>query len=74
MDIRNSTTNSNHDTVAGVLMHLQDNYGQLMTNALLEREDIVNKIICNPHDPISTVFSAVKEILEFADITGIFYT
>ena len=29
-DIRNRTTNSINDTVAGILTHLQDNYGQLM--------------------------------------------
>ena len=45
-----------------------------MTYELLEQEDIVKKTIYNPHEPIATVFSAVKEFLEFADITGTSYT
>ena len=36
-DIRNRTTNSINDTLAGVLTHLQYNYSQLMTHELLER-------------------------------------
>ena len=63
-----------NDTVAGVLTYLQDNYGQLMPHKLLEREDIVKKTIYNPHEPIATVLSAVKELLEFYDITGTSYT
>ena len=74
MDIRNRTTKSINDTVAGVLMHLQDNCGQLMPHDLLEREDIVKKTINNPRDPIAAVFSTVKELLKFDDITGTSYT
>ena len=73
-DTRNKTTNSINDTVAGVLTHLQDNYGQLMLHELLKREDIVKKAIYNPRNPIATVFSAFKEILEFSEITGTSYT
>ena len=35
-DIRNLTTNSIKDTVADVLTHLQDNYGQLIPHKILE--------------------------------------
>ena len=42
-DIRNRSTKSINDTVAGVLTHLQENYGQLMPHELLERENIVKK-------------------------------
>ena len=55
-DIRNRTTHSTNDTVAGVLMHFQDNYGQFMPHEILEREDIVKKTDYNPHDPIANVF------------------
>ena len=34
-DIRNLTNNSINDTVADVLTHLKDNYGQLMPHELL---------------------------------------
>ena len=44
-DIRSRTKNSINDTVTGVLMHLQENYGQFMTHELLEREDIAKKKI-----------------------------
>ena len=36
--IHNKTTNSVNKTVANVLTHTQDNYGQLMPHELLERE------------------------------------
>ena len=74
LDIRNRTTNLINDTMSGVLTHLQENYGQLMPHKILEQEDIVKKTNYNPRDPIAIVFSAVKEILEFADITGTSYT
>ena len=45
-----------------------------MLHELLEWEDIVKETNHNPRDPIATVFSAVKEILNFADITGTSYT
>ena len=73
-DICNITMNSINNTVAGVLTYLQDNYGQLMSHKLLGRADITKKTIYNPRDPIATVFSAVKELLEFSDITGTSYT
>ena len=59
-DIRNRTTNSINDTAEVVLMHIQENYSQLMPHELLEREDIVNEMIYNPRDPIATVFYAAK--------------
>ena len=72
--IRNRTMNSINDTVTGVLTHLQDNYGHLMPHELLEREDIVKKTIYNPRNPIATMFSSVKELPKFSDITGTSYT
>ena len=45
-----------------------------MPYELLKRYGIFKKTIYNPHDPISTMFSAVKEPLEFSDITGSYYT
>ena len=73
-DIRNRTTNYINDTVAIILMNLQENYDQLMPHELLERENIVKKTIYNPHDLIATVFSVVKELLEFTNITRTSYT
>ena len=49
-----------NETVVDVLNHLQDNYIQLMTHKLLEREDIVKKKTYHPQDLITTVFSAAK--------------
>ena len=74
VDIRNRTTNSIKYTVSGVLTHLQDNYGKLMPQEILEREDIVKYMSYNPRDPIATVFSAAKKLLEFTDITRTPYT
>ena len=42
-DICNRTTNSINNTVAYVLTRLQDNYGQLMPQELLEHKYIVKK-------------------------------
>ena len=73
-DIRNRTTNSINDIMLGVLTHLQENYGQLMPQNLLERKDIVKMTNYNPHKPILTMFCAVDELLKFPDITGMAYT
>ena len=60
VDIRNKTTNSINYTVVGLLTHLQENYVQLMSHKLLERENIVKETIYNLRNPIATVLSAVK--------------
>ena len=73
-DIRNRTTNSINNTVAGILTHLKENYDKLMLHELLEREDIVKKNLYNTCEPITSVFSAVKELLNFSVITGTSYT
>ena len=62
-DIRNRTMNPTNKTVAGVIKHLQDNYGQLMPHKLLEWEDISKKKIYNPRKPIVTLVSVIKELL-----------
>ena len=66
--------NSINDTMAGVLMHLQENYGQLMPHEILEQEDIFKKTNYNLHGLIVTVLLEVEEILEFADNTRTSYT
>ena len=43
-DIHNQTTNSTEDTVADVLTHFQDNYGQLMPHKILEHEYIIKNM------------------------------
>ena len=73
-DTCNRTTNSINNTVAVILVHIQDNYSQLMPHKLLEREDIVKKNIYNSRDLIATALSVVMELLKFSDITGTFYT
>ena len=40
-----------------------------MPHDLLEQEDIVKKIIYNPCNPITTMFSAVEQLLKFSNIT-----
>ena len=45
-----------------------------MTHKLLEREDTVTKTIYSPRKPTATVLYAVKELLEFANITRTSYT
>ena len=72
-DIRNRTTKLINDTVAHVLTHLQDNYGQLMTHELLQRKDMVKNTIHRPRLPIASVFSVTEELLDFSDITGTSY-
>ena len=59
-DICNHMTNSINNTVADMLTHLQDNYGQLPSHKLLNCEDIVKNMIYNPRDPIVTVFFTVE--------------
>ena len=73
-DIRNRITNPNNDIVVDVLTHLQDNCDQLITHDLLYCEDIVKKITSNTWDPISTLFSTIKELLNFSNIAETSYT
>ena len=68
-DILNCITNSVNDTVDDVFTRLQDNYSQLMPHEIFENEGIFNKMMYHPRDPIANVFSTVKELLEFAEIT-----
>ena len=70
----NSTTNFINNTVVGMLTRLQDKYGKLMPHKILERKDIVKNTTCNPQYPLTTIFSAVEELLDFANITGKSYT
>ena len=44
-----------------------------MLHELLKRKEIFKKTSYNPCETISTVFSAVKELLKFNDITGTLY-
>ena len=73
-DICNRTTNSINNTVAYALTRLQDNYGQLMPQELLEHKDIVKKTTYHPWDPTTAVFYVVEELLKFTNITGTSYT
>ena len=41
-----------------------------MPHELLEREDIIKKTTYHLQEPITTIFSAIDELLEFADISG----
>ena len=52
---------------------IQDKYGQFMLYELLERKYIVNKTTDSPRDLIATVFSAVEELHDFANITRTSY-
>ena len=69
-DIWNCTTDSINDTVADVITHPQEKYGQLIPHELLERKDIIKTVTYHPQEPITAVFSAVKELLKFSNITG----
>ena len=60
--------------MADVLTTLQDNHGQIIPHKLLEHKDIVKKIIYHLREPIAIIFSAFKELLDFANITGTSYT
>ena len=73
MDIHNQTTNSINSTLSNVVTHLQEKYGQLMLHKLLESKGIVKKTNYHPREPIATIFSAVEELLNFANITVTLY-
>ena len=73
-DILNCKTKSINDTVEEVLIHLQENYGQLISYKLIEHNDIVKKTTYHFWYPIATVFSVIEELLEFAKIIVTSYT
>ena len=60
--------------MSDVLIHLKENYSQLMPHELLERKDIVKKTTHHPQGPIAITFSAIEELLGFYDIIGTSYT
>ena len=62
-EIHNCTTNSINGTMADVLTHLQDKCDQLMPQELLEHEYTVKNTIYHPHDPITSVFSIIEELI-----------
>ena len=72
-DIQNRNTNSININMADMFNHPQKNYSQLMPKKILGCKKIIKKMTYHPRDPIATVFYAVEELLEFADITGISY-
>ena len=72
-DIDNRTTNSINDTVAYIFTYLQDNYRQLMKHKFLECKYTAKKKIYHPCQPIMSIFSVVKELLEFSNITDTSY-
>ena len=45
-----------------------------MPHVFLERKEVVNKMTYHTQDPTATVFSSVKELIEFSKITGTSYT
>ena len=49
--------------MADILTHLQDKCDQLMPQELLEHEYTVKNTIYHPHDPITSVFSVIEELL-----------
>ena len=73
-DIRNFTINSINETVVIVLTHLQENYRHIMPHKPLEHKGIIKKTSYHPHKPIPVVFSKVKELLGFSNITRTLYT
>ena len=70
VDIHNQTTNLINNIMANVLTHLKYNCEQLMTHKLLMCKEIFNKKSYHLHEPIAPIFSVIKELLEFSDITG----
>ena len=61
--IQHLTTNLINNTMADVLTHLKDHYGQLIPNELLEREDMVKNTIYYPRKIITSVFPLLKKSL-----------
>ena len=45
-----------------------------MPHKLLEREEILNKTMHHPQDPITTIFYTTEELLKLANITGTSHT
>ena len=72
--IHNHTTKSINNTVVDELTCLQYSYIPLMPHKLLECKDIIKKMTYHPQDPIPTVLSTAKELIEFSDITRTSYT
>jgi type II secretory pathway component PulJ len=66
--IRDRNTNSLRGTVQEVLEHLQTVYGRVSPQMLEDREQELRNTTYNIQHPIDTVFNAVEDYVDFAEL------
>ena len=70
MDIRYRNKKSIKIPIYDLIANIQDTYGKLMPYNILEQEDIGKMTSYNPWHHIGSIYSTVKELLEFLELTG----
>jgi methyl-accepting chemotaxis protein len=66
--IRDRASNSLRGTVYEILSHLQDSYGRVSPQMLADRDQELQSMVYNTQHPIDTVFNAVADYVDLADL------
>jgi hypothetical protein len=66
--LRDRTSNSLRGTVYEILDHLQTVYGRVSPQMIEDREQELRNMTYNAQHPIDTVFNAVEDYADFADL------
>jgi type II secretory pathway component PulJ len=66
--LRDRSSNSLRGTVYEILSHLQEMYGRVSPQMLEDRDNELRNLVYNIQLPIETVFNAVEDYVDFAEL------
>jgi hypothetical protein len=72
--IRNRQTNSLTGTVHQITNHLIDTYGRITPTMIDDYEQHLKQMTYDPASPIDTIFNAVEDLMEYAELANQPYT
>ena len=72
--IRNTTTGRIALPVRDILRHLYSVYGRVTPQKLQDRESAVRQMVYDPVNPIDGIFTAIDELVQYADAANTPYT
>ena len=68
--LRSRTTNAIPGPVHAVLTYLKETYGRVTAQLLDDKETNVRAMNYHPSTPIDTIFTAVEDLTDYADLNG----
>ena len=66
--LRNHTTTSITGPVYNIIDHLSTTYGRVTAQMFDEKEEEVRKMTYNPTHPIDNIFTAIDDLVNFAEL------